>query len=71
MYQQHIILYGNQTSLEKARILLQNQKEIRREYCLHAGTEIRLFLDTPLKETSLIPLLRERGSQGFRLVEIK
>ena len=71
MYHQHIILYGSLAAQEMARNLLQNLEAVKREESLHNGSEIRLTLDQPLKETSLISLLRQSGIHGFRLVEMQ
>ena len=71
MYIQRIILYGSPAAQSKAQNLLQNLVEVQREDCLAGGAEIRLILNKPLKETSLISLLRPSGIQGFRLVHTK
>ena len=70
MYHQRIILYGSSASRETARSVLQNLESVRREEGANNGMEIRLILSKPLKETSLIPLLRHSGIHGFRLVEM-
>ena len=70
MYHQRIILYGSSAARKRARNILENLEEVRREETLNNGTEMRLLLSKPLKETSLIPLLRSSGIHGFRLVEV-
>ena len=69
MYHQKIILYGSSSARESARNMLENLEVVRREECINNGMEIRMILSKPLKETSLIPLLRHSGIYGFRLVE--
>ena len=69
MYHQRIILYGGPAAKEMARSILQNLEVVRREESINNGSEVRLLLSQPLKETSLIPLLRNSGIHGFRLVE--
>ena len=69
MYHQRIILYGNAASQALARNMLQNMETVKREESINDGGEIQLLLSEPLKETSLIPLLRKSGLHGFRLVE--
>ena len=68
MYMMKIVLYGTQRSKELAKDLLVNQKEVARDQCASAPNAICLALHEPMKETSLIPLLRNSGIQGFRLV---
>ena len=69
MYYQRIILYGSPTARETATSILQNLGTVKREVHVHNGCEVRLMLDTPLKETNLISLLRPSGIHGFRLAE--
>lgn len=65
-----IILYGSPSSQALAKALLENMPEVKRdsEYDHHLGG-LRLILYNPIKETSLIPLLRQSGIHGFRLVD--
>ena len=70
MYSMHLILYGNPQSREAACNLLSNLKEVKCERATENPWEVKLALFEPIKETSLIPLLRQSGIHGFRLVEI-
>lgn len=67
LYMLRIILYGSPQSREAAKTLLLNQNEVIREERSEKTGTIRLLLNTPIKETSLIPLLRQSGIHGFRL----
>ena len=69
MYYQRIILYGSAEAQKTARNILQNLEVVRREEATENGAEIRLILSKRLKETSLIPLFRQSGIYGFKLVE--
>ena len=68
MRRMNLILYGSSVSQELARNLLENMMEVKRESVgCHSG-EVQLIISKPIKETSLIPLLRPSGIHGFRLV---
>ena len=67
MYRMKISLYGSPMGREAAKILLLNQKEVIREEHSDKMGVVRLMLNTPIKETSLVPLLRQSGIHGFRL----
>ena len=69
MYRVSLILYGNSQSCELAKGFLDNLMEVKRTESLKNPHKISLVLLEPIKETSLIPLLRKSGIQGFRLVE--
>ena len=64
-----IVLYGSPQSRELAKNLLTNLKEVKREEKANCPWEVRLAVFEPINETSLIPLLRQSGIHGFRLVE--
>ena len=70
VYTMKIMLYGTQNSREIAKQLLLNQKEVLQKECGSELWSVRLTLNEPIKETSLIPLLRQSGIHGFRLVEV-
>ena len=67
MYYLKIVLYGSVDAQKTARNILQNLDIVRREE-INSG-EIGLILSEPLKETSLISLLRSSGIYGFRLAK--
>ena len=69
MYRVSLILYGNSQSCELAKGFLDNLMEVKRTESSKNPHEISLVLLEPIKETSLIPLLRKSGIQGFRLIE--
>ena len=63
-----IFIYGSPTSCEKAKALLENLPQVKRVDPSSTFAEIRLLLQNPLHEMSLIPLLAQSGISGFRLV---
>ena len=65
-----IVLYGTKSSRESARVLLENQPQIRRIDSLSDMRILRLITNTQIDEISLIPLLSASGISGFRLIEI-
>ena len=71
VYMLRLILYGNQQKRDIARNLLANLKEVKREESAAHPCEVKLTLSEPINETSLIPLLRQSGIHGFRLVEVR
>ena len=64
-----VILYGNAAAQETARHLLEELEQVKRTDLLQSPARLRLILNAPIRETSLIPLLRQSGIQGYRLVE--
>ena len=64
-----IVLYGSPQSRDLAKSLLTNLKEVKREEKANYPWEVRLALLEPINENSLIPLLRQSGIHGFRLVK--
>lgn len=70
MYIMTVNLYGSFQTRELARNLVLNLKEVKREERADHPWEMRIVLSYPIKESSLIPLLRQSGIQGFRLGEI-
>ena len=69
VYKMRLILYGSPQKREIARNLLANLKEVKREESTNRSCEVNLTLFAPMKETSLIPLLRQSGIHGFKLVD--
>lgn len=65
----HLVLYGSSQAREKAVNLLCNLKMVKREESTENPCEVKLTLSEPIKEISLIPLLRQSGIYGFRLIE--
>lgn len=63
-----LVLYGPQSARESARILLENQPQIRRVDFASDQRALRLVTTSPLHEISLIPLLAASGISGFRLI---
>lgn len=63
-----IILYGNAASQNKAQLVLQEHYSISEPDPVHSTAERRLLFMSPVNEISLIPLLRQSGIQGFRLI---
>lgn len=61
----HIELYGAPAACEEARFLLENLPEIKRIDTRLGSKAITLFLNEPLLETILIPLLAGSGINGF------
>jgi len=71
MYKISLILYGKSQACAKAKGLILNQKEAKQEESTNYYWEVNVILSEPINETSLIPLLRQSGIYGFRLVENK
>jgi len=69
MHKVSLILYGNPQSREIAKGMLLNRAEVKREADSNEPWRINLILSEPMNEKSLIPLLRQSGIHGFRLVE--
>ena len=67
MYTMMITLYGSFQARESARSLLLNLQEVKREEQSDCSWKIKVISDQLIKESSLIPLLRRSGIQGFRL----
>ena len=63
-----LILYGNAADQETAKHLLEGLHQIKRIDEMRTPSELRLVLRDPIKESSLIPLLRQSGIHGFRLI---
>ena len=62
-----LALYGPLASREHAKLLLENQPQVRRIDASAGLTQLRLFLTNPLSEDELLPLLASSGISGFRL----
>lgn len=63
-----IVLYGTKSSRESAKVLLENQPQIRRIDSLRDMRILRLITNSQIDEISLIPLLSASGISGFRLI---
>lgn len=62
-----LLLYGTPASREMAKLLLENQPQVRRVDAAPDLSELKLLLNSPLSEGELIPLLAQSGICGFRL----
>lgn len=62
-----LALYGPLSSREQAKLLLENQPQVRRVDASAGLTQLRLFLQVPIGEDELLPLLAQSGISGFRL----
>ena len=62
-----LALYGPLGSREQAKLLLENQPQVKRIDSSTGLTQLRLFLNDPLSEDELIMLLSSCGISGFRL----
>lgn len=62
-----IALYGTPASREMAKILLENQPQIRRVDASGDLGEIKLLLSQSVTEGELIELLAKSGISGFRI----
>lgn len=62
-----LTLFGPPAAREMAKLLLENQPQIRRIDASSDVGVLRLFLCAQLEENSLIPLLAQSGISGFRL----
>ena len=69
MKKAEIILYGSADAQDRAQMLLQAHYGICENSPIKNHAQRNLHLLTEVKETSLIPLLRSSGIQGFRLVD--
>ena len=63
-----ITLYGAQPSRERARLLLENQPQVRRVDASAGLGRLRLFLRSPVSEDELVALLAPSGISGFDFV---
>lgn len=61
-----ITLFGPASVRERARLLLENQPQIKRVDALAAG-QLRLFMSEPIREEALVCLLSGSGISGFAL----
>lgn len=71
MYTIRIVMYGAPQAKELAKALLINQNQVLREDYSSVHGTLQLTLKEPIKETSLIPLLRQSGIHGFRLDKVR
>lgn len=62
-----VALYGTPASREMAKLLLENQPQVRRVDASGDASELKLLLSQPMKEGELIPLLAKSGISGFRI----
>ncbi|MDO5299036.1 MAG: hypothetical protein Q4F18_06370 [Clostridia bacterium] len=62
-----LLLYGTPASREMAKLLLENQPQVRRVDAAADLSELKLLLTSALTESELIPLLAGSGISGFRL----
>ena len=60
-------LFGSAAAKKKAKLILENQPQIKRiDSCPDPDT-LKLLFDSPQNEKSLLPLLADCGISGFRL----
>ena len=64
-----ITLYGTLSSREHAKILLENQPQVRRIDAAAGFGQLRLFLSAPIGNSELIDLLATSGISGFGIVK--
>ena len=62
-----LTLYGQPSTLVKAKGILENLPQVKRIDCSADLSQIKLISTEPLHENSLIPLLAQSGISGFRL----
>ena len=64
-----LILYGSHAAKGAARIILENQPNVRRiDILKKPHGSLRLIMNPQIDEISLIPLLASSGISGFRLI---
>lgn len=62
-----VILYGPMASREHAKILLENQPQIKRITASPDFSRMNLLLNDKLSEGELLALLSQSGVSGFQL----
>ena len=62
-----LTLYGPAATREHAKLLLENQPQVRRVDASPGSGQLRLFLNMPIREEELITLLVHSGISGFSL----
>ena len=60
-----IQLYGPRTSREHAKLVLENQPQIKRIDVSADVSQLRLLLSSPFSESDCISLLQKSGISGF------
>lgn len=62
-----INLFGTLAAREHAKLLLENQPQVRRIDASAGFRSLRLFLSAPIREDELLTLLMPSGISGFAI----
>ena len=63
-----LMLYGPLEARESTRLLLENNKNVRRVDVFPQTGSIRVLFSAPISETVLISLFKNSGISGFRII---